>query len=178
MLNHGIAQGGPERNTWDEAFTWKESQRTWWWFLKGDTLSKWKESGPSSLLWVHGKCQSLCSALTLLQKLTISPFVAGTGKSVIWCVDPSIFMSPELTVLTSSTIIEDIEKMRKSGRASLTMYYYDFRVQQKKDLCGLLSSVLFQLGDQSDSYYNILSTSIQHTAMVQNPPPTMTSSSV
>ena len=38
------------------------------------------------------------------------------------------------------------------------MYYYDFREDQKKDLRGLLSSVLFQLCDQSDSYYNILST--------------------
>jgi len=38
------------------------------------------------------------------------------------------------------------------------MYYYDFREQQKKDLRGLLSSVLLQLFDQSDSYYDILST--------------------
>jgi hypothetical protein len=48
--------------------------------------------------------------------------------------------------------------MRKSGRASLAMYYYDFREDQKKDLHGLLSSVLFQLCGQSESYYNILST--------------------
>jgi hypothetical protein len=47
--------------------------------------------------------------------------------------------------------------MRKAGRASLAIYYYDFREDQKKDLRGLLSSVLFQLCDQSDSYYNILS---------------------
>jgi len=38
------------------------------------------------------------------------------------------------------------------------MFYYDFREDEKKDLRGLLSSVLFQLCDQSDSYYNILST--------------------
>lgn len=25
------------------------------WFIQGDTLSTWKESKPSSLLWVHGK---------------------------------------------------------------------------------------------------------------------------
>ena len=48
--------------------------------------------------------------------------------------------------------------MRKSGLASLAMFYYDFREDQKKDLRGLLSSVLFQLCDQSDSYYDILST--------------------
>jgi hypothetical protein len=38
------------------------------------------------------------------------------------------------------------------------MFFYDFREDQKKDLRGLLSSVLIQLCNQSDSYYNILST--------------------
>jgi hypothetical protein len=37
------------------------------------------------------------------------------------------------------------------------MYYYDFREDQKKDLRGLLSSAIFQLCDQSDSYHNVLS---------------------
>jgi len=48
--------------------------------------------------------------------------------------------------------------MQKSGLASLAFFYYDFREDQKKDLRGLLSSVLFQLSDQSASYYNTLST--------------------
>jgi hypothetical protein len=61
-------------------------------------------------------------------------------------------------VLTSSTLIDDIENIRKAGRASLAVYYFDFREGQKKDLRGLLSSVLFQLCDQSDSYYNTLFT--------------------
>ena len=60
-------------------------------------------------------------------------------------------------VFASSTIIEDIETMRKSGLASLAIYYYDFREDRKKDLRGLLSSVLVQLCRQSDSYYDILS---------------------
>ena len=37
------------------------------------------------------------------------------------------------------------------------MFYYDFREDEKKDLRGLLSSILFQLCDQADSYYIILS---------------------
>ena len=48
--------------------------------------------------------------------------------------------------------------MRKCGLASLAMYYHDFREDQKKDLRGLLSSVLLQLCDQSDSYYDVVST--------------------
>jgi len=47
--------------------------------------------------------------------------------------------------------------MQKSGLASLAIFYHDLREDSKKDLSGLLSSVLFQLCDQSDSYYDILS---------------------
>ena len=61
-------------------------------------------------------------------------------------------------VLGSSTIIEEIETARKSGLASLAMFSYDSREDEKKGLRGLLSSVLFQLSDQSHSYYDILST--------------------
>src|SRR6267142_497186 len=60
--------------------------------------------------------------------------------------------------MVSSTIIEDIEAMRKCGLASLAMFFYDFREDQKKDFRGLLSSVLLQLCDQSDSYGAVLST--------------------
>jgi len=59
--------------------------------------------------------------------------------------------------LASSTIIEDIDAMRKAGLASLAFFYCDFREDQKKDLRGLLSSLLAQLCRQSDAYYDILS---------------------
>ena len=60
-------------------------------------------------------------------------------------------------VPASSTIIENIDTMRKCGLASLAFFYHDFREDQKSDLRGLLSSVLLQLCDQSNSYYDILS---------------------
>jgi hypothetical protein len=59
-------------------------------------------------------------------------------------------------VLASSTIIEDIDVMRKAGLASLAFFYFDFREDQKKDLHGLLSSLLVQLCHQSDSYCDTL----------------------
>jgi hypothetical protein len=62
-----------------------------------------------------------------------------------------------MTVLASSTIIEEIETMRKSGLASLGFFYHDFRDDQKKDRRGLLSSLLVQLCHQSDSYCDVLS---------------------
>jgi hypothetical protein len=57
----------------------------------------------------------------------------------------------------SSTVIGDIDAMRKAGLASLAFFYCDFREDQKKDLRGLLSSLLVQLCHQSDSYSDILS---------------------
>jgi hypothetical protein len=47
--------------------------------------------------------------------------------------------------------------MRKSGLASLAFFYCDFREDEKRDLRGLLSSLLVQLCHQSDSYSQILS---------------------
>jgi hypothetical protein len=59
--------------------------------------------------------------------------------------------------VASSAVIEEIQTMQKSGLASLAIFYYDFREDSKKHVTGLLSSVLFQLSDQSDSYYDVLS---------------------
>ena len=59
-------------------------------------------------------------------------------------------------VSVSSTIIEDVDAMRKAGLASAAFFYCDFREDQKKDLRGLLSSLLVQLSHQSDSYWDIL----------------------
>ena len=61
-------------------------------------------------------------------------------------------------LFTSSTIIKEIEAIQMSGLALLAMFYYDFREDEKKVLRGLLSSMLFQLCNQSDSYSTILST--------------------
>jgi len=73
-------------------------------------------------------------------------------------------------VFGSSTIIEDIHARQKSGLASLAFFYFDSRDDQKKDLRGLLSSVLFQLCDQSDSYCDILSKFyLSHRRGAQNP---------
>ena len=60
--------------------------------------------------------------------------------------------------------------MQKSGLASLAFFYFDSRDDQKKDLRGLLSSVLFQLSAQSDPYHDILSKFyLSHLCGAQNP---------
>ena len=73
-------------------------------------------------------------------------------------------------MLASSTIIQETDVMRKSGLASLAFYYHDFREDQKQDRRGLLSSILFQLCDQSDTYHDVLSTFYStHRHGAQNP---------
>jgi hypothetical protein len=100
---------------------------------------------------------SVLNTRTLLRRLTTYPFVAGAGKSVLWYANSLMLLTRELTVSASATIIKEIEMMRKSGLASLAMFYHDFREDKKKNLRGLLSSVLVQLCRQSDSYCDILS---------------------
>jgi hypothetical protein len=73
-------------------------------------------------------------------------------------------------VFASSTIIEDIEDIQKAGLASLAFFYCDFREDQKRDLRGLLSSLLVQLCHQSDSYYNLLSKFYSEHAHSPRPP--------
>ncbi len=73
-------------------------------------------------------------------------------------------------VLGSSAVIEDIDAMRKAGLASLAFFYCDFREDQKKELRGLLLSLLDQLYHQSDSYYDILSKFYSDNANGQRSP--------
>ena len=62
------------------------------WFIKGDTLSEWEHSGPSSLLWINGKRQLLPSAYIFPGTDALPPFVAGAGKSVLWSVKRPVFL--------------------------------------------------------------------------------------
>ena len=90
-------------------------------------------------------------------KLTLTSFTAGAGKSVLWCDSLLIVRVHKLILLSSSAIIEDIRTLQKAGLASLAFFYCDFRDDQKKDRRELLSSLLVQLGEQSDAYSAILS---------------------
>ena len=53
-------------------------------------------------------------------------------------------------------MIQDIRSLCVAGLASLAFFYCDFREDDKKDHRGLLSSLLVQLCDQSDAYYDSL----------------------
>jgi hypothetical protein len=65
-----------------------------------------------------------------------------------------MILSSQLSL--SSTIIENIVCMCEYGPDSLAFYYFDFSDTEKNHVRGLLSSLLWQLCDQSDSYCDIV----------------------
>ena len=56
-----------------------------------------------------------------------------------------------------STIIREIDKMRKAGLALMAYFFFDFRDTQKQHRRDLLSSLLFQLSARSDPCHHIFS---------------------
>ena len=92
-----------------------------------------------------------------LWRLIGFPHLAGAGKTILWYVDFSFFSFSEFIVFASSAIIQHISAMRRAGLVSLAYYYCDFRDDKKKDLRGLVSSMLVQLCHQSDSYCDMVS---------------------
>jgi hypothetical protein len=89
-------------------------------------------------------------------ELMMTASAAGAGKSIIWYDRISVRFR-RLILFASSATIDDIRTLQKSGLASLAFFYCDFRDSKKKDRRGLLSSLLVQLGEQSDAYSDILS---------------------
>ena len=53
-------------------------------------------------------------------------------------------------------IIRDIKSMSNAGSAFLAYFYFDFKDTKKQDSRALLSSLLFQLSDQSDLFCGAL----------------------
>jgi hypothetical protein len=83
-------------------------------------------------------------------------------RSGIWeeyllvCVAP-ILQPISIKIPISSTIIEASEAIRDTGLAFTAYYYFDTTDKAKRDIRGLLTSLLSQLSAKSDACYNILS---------------------
>jgi hypothetical protein len=63
----------------------------------------------------------------------------------------------KLKLSLSSAIIEDVKPISNSGSALLAYYYFDFRDVGKRNVRGLLTSVLVQLAEASEGCWNTLS---------------------
>jgi hypothetical protein len=93
----------------------------------------------------------------LLLLLIVSYTAAGSGKSVLWYMLPQLFVFICTYIIGSSTIIEDIRPLCRTGLATYALFYCDFRDFAKQDVRGLLSSLILQLCNQSDNFSAILS---------------------
>ena len=62
----------------------------------------------------------------------------------------------ELIYLISSAIIEEIKKARESLSVLIGYYYFDYKDTSKRDIRGMLASLLFQLGCSSETCWNVL----------------------
>ena len=52
------------------------------WFIQGCTFSEWKSSGPSSVLWIHGK-RELWPGFTPSQRLMVFPSRSGLWEECL-----------------------------------------------------------------------------------------------
>jgi hypothetical protein len=57
----------------------------------------------------------------------------------------------------SSTIIQEVKRLRDTGLALITYFYCDSRDSKKQEVTGLLASLVAQLSAKSDPCYHILS---------------------
>jgi len=91
--------------------------------------------------------------LLLIPCLLLQPVLekASFGMRPLFC-----FVDRKLISFISSAIIEDIKNTREATSALIVYYYFDFKDASKRDLHGLLISLLFQLGDDSNRCWDVL----------------------
>ena len=66
------------------------------------------------------------------------------------------FHDREFIYLISSAIIEEIKNVRESRPALIGYYYFDYKDSSKRDIRGMLASLLFQLSCSSDTCWGVL----------------------
>jgi len=96
-------------------------------------------------------------SLSLLLIGSLAGFQPGRERPFFGTLFRDFSDDRKLIVSRSSTIIEDIKTIRKSSSALVVYYYFDFRDRTKRDVRGLLTSVLVQLANASEKCLSILS---------------------
>jgi len=124
------------------------------WFIQGSKFKEWKKNG--SLLWIRGNRMFLpaCQYFTTVNVRLI--FQRARARIFFGTQLHSTCGNRELRVLSSSAIIEDIRHMQDSRSALIAYYYCDFKDVTKRDVRGLLASLLLQLVGHSDSCWDTL----------------------
>ncbi len=126
------------------------------WFLQGNTFDEWKENG--SLLWIRGNRTLLSLYHPFMTANGFSGFKPGREKVFFGtCFHNYHGRNLKLILLLSSAIIENVKQMRESRSVLVAYYYFDFKDAAKRDVQGLLTSLVLQLVDNSDRCWDLLS---------------------
>ena len=100
---------------------------------------------------------STSQSIISVKQQSINSLQLVQGRAFFGMLFHNCFGNARLIVLISSAIIEDIKQMHEPGPPLLGYYYFDFRDALKRDVRGLLTSILMQLCDASDHCSHILS---------------------
>ena len=123
------------------------------WFIHSNVFEGWRKNG--SLLWICDKGR----LFTAFHILTVDhgPYSGHRKDHTLVCRNSVVWLS-DLTSMSSSLIIEDLERLRITELACVVYFYFDYREPKKQGIRGLLSSLLVQLCAQSDVCRGVLST--------------------
>ena len=99
----------------------------------------------------------VCQYAAWFTSLLMGPFVAGSGKSILWSVMLLCLRMQRLMPSISSAIIQHLITLRDAGSATVAYFYFDFRDVDKKHRRNLLTSIVMQLSSRSGPCLEILS---------------------
>jgi hypothetical protein len=115
------------------------------WFIQGHAFQQWREENGSEL-WICGN--RTCSCHFCIYDYFISCFAAGAGKTVLWyAVSCQIYDTWGFIFSLSSAIVQDIKRVQGLRPSLIVYYYFAYGDSSKRNLRGLLASLLFQLGN-------------------------------
>lgn len=124
------------------------------WFIQGNIFRGWKEKGP--LLWIHGTRKHPLCFLSVLPLMLSPKSQRVWGRVSFGARVPVCFGNMGPIFSFSSAVIEDIKNARDTGSALIAFYYFDYKNSSKRDICGLLASLIFQLSHVSDRCWDVL----------------------
>ena len=124
------------------------------WLIQSSKFKEWKKNG--SLLWIRGNRMYLHPSQPFTTVNVRLIFQRARARAFFGTQLHSDCGNGKLIVLPSSAIIEDIKHMQDSRSALIAYYYLDFKDVTKRDVRGLLASLLLQLVDDSDSCWDTL----------------------
>lgn len=99
---------------------------------------------------------NVCSSLSPVHTVADNKLVSGVRQERLKVCGSPVFPCRRIYYFGSSAIIQDIEGMGEDGSSSIAFFFFDFRDDEKQTRRNLLSSLLVQLCDQSDTHYDIL----------------------